>query len=207
MSSFSLAMVSRDPTVYLFHLLTCLMRGARSASFKTYFQSFNTKLFFFVFQSNLKSVHQSAIDSHLKSEESLRDQISSLESKIQDASGQAADLELKLAESAKQLDSALSERLEMEAKLGSATDERTSLLERCLAAETELERSRNQIVELRRKMDDSQAALHELGRENQSIQVRKLQKNNAQALCNSCPKPRSNIWKTKLIMYFSICFR
>merc|ERR1719481_618359 len=46
-----------------------------------------------------------------------------------------------------------------------------SLLERCLAAESELDRSRSSVVELRRKLDDSQAALHELGRENQSIQV------------------------------------
>ena len=46
-----------------------------------------------------------------------------------------------------------------------------SLLERCLGAESELERSRSSLIELRRKLDDSQAALHELGRENQSIQV------------------------------------
>jgi len=52
-------------------------------------------------------------------------------------------------------------------------DERRTLLERCLEAEAELERSRSSMVELRRRLDDSQAALHELGRENQSIQVRK----------------------------------
>ena len=46
-----------------------------------------------------------------------------------------------------------------------------SLLERCLGAESELDRSRSSLIELRRKLDDSQAALHELGRENQSIQV------------------------------------
>jgi early endosome antigen 1 len=45
------------------------------------------------------------------------------------------------------------------------------LLERCLAAESELERMRTTTVEMRRKLDDSQAALHELGRENQAIQV------------------------------------
>ena len=36
-------------------------------------------------------------------------------------------------------------------------------LERCLAAEGELDRSRSTLVELRRKLDDSQAALQELG--------------------------------------------
>ena len=70
-------------------------------------------------------------------------------------------------------DSLLSARLELEAKVESASDERRSLLERCLGAESELERSRSTVVELRRKLDDSQAALHELGRENQSIQVKK----------------------------------
>lgn len=73
-----------------------------------------------------------------------------------------------------QLDAALSAKLEMEAQLGSASDERKSLLERCLLAENELERSRGTVLELRRKLDDSQAALHELGRENQSIQVSKV---------------------------------
>ena len=45
-------------------------------------------------------------------------------------------------------------------------------MERCLGAEGELDRSRSSLIELRRKLDDSQAALHELGRENQSIQVK-----------------------------------
>ena len=63
--------------------------------------------------------------------------------------------------------------MELEAKVGSITDERKSLLERCLAAESELERTRSTTIEMRRKLDDSQAALHELGRENQSIQVKK----------------------------------
>ena len=59
-----------------------------------------------------------------------------------------------------------------------ASDERHSLLERCLGAESELDRSRSTLVELRRKLDDSQAALQELGRENQSIQG-KVKKSNA----------------------------
>lgn len=70
-----------------------------------------------------------------------------------------------------ELNKALSDRLELEAKVSSATDERKTLMERCLEAEAELERSRGSVLELRRKLDDSQAALHELGRENQSIQV------------------------------------
>ena len=68
-------------------------------------------------------------------------------------------------------DAAHSKMLELQAAVGAATEERRGLLERCLAAEAETERSRNLTVELRRKMEDSQAALHELGRENQSLQV------------------------------------
>jgi len=71
----------------------------------------------------------------------------------------------------KERDLALSKSLELEAAVGSANEERRGLLERCVAAEAETERTRNMTVELRRKLDDAQAALHELGRENQSIQV------------------------------------
>ena len=39
-----------------------------------------------------------------------------------------------------EMDSALSAKLELEAKLGSVADERKALLERCLAAESELDR-------------------------------------------------------------------
>jgi len=68
-------------------------------------------------------------------------------------------------------DAAASKLLELEAAVSAISEERRGLLERCLAAEGETERSRNLTIELRRKMDDSQAALHELGRENQSLQV------------------------------------
>lgn len=68
-------------------------------------------------------------------------------------------------------DAALSKRLELEAALGATSEEKKALLERCLAAEGEMEKGRNTNIELRRKLDDAQAAVHELGRENQSLQV------------------------------------
>lgn len=68
-------------------------------------------------------------------------------------------------------DDALSKRLELEAALGATSEEKKALLERCLAAEGEMEKGRNTNIELRRKLDDAQAAVHELGRENQSLQV------------------------------------
>ena len=42
---------------------------------------------------------------------------------------------------------------------------------RCLASETECDKLRERASELRRKVEDMQAALLELGRENQSLQV------------------------------------
>jgi len=42
---------------------------------------------------------------------------------------------------------------------------------RCLASETDCDKLRERVSELRRKVDDTQAALLELGRENQSLQV------------------------------------
>ena len=62
--------------------------------------------------------------------------------------------------------------VDLEAKLENNNEERRALLERCLASEGELEKLREQKNEMRKKLDDAQAALHELGRENQSLQVR-----------------------------------
>ena len=41
-----------------------------------------------------------------------------------------------------------------------------------MTSEEELEKLREKSTELRRKLDDTQSALQELGRENQSLQVR-----------------------------------
>ena len=45
------------------------------------------------------------------------------------------------------------------------------LVERCISSEGECEKLREKVTEHRRKLDDAQAALQELGRENQSLQV------------------------------------
>lgn len=43
---------------------------------------------------------------------------------------------------------------------------------RCVKGEGEIEKLQAKVVELRRKLDDTTAAMQELGRENQSLQVR-----------------------------------
>jgi len=42
---------------------------------------------------------------------------------------------------------------------------------RCVKGEGEMEKLQAKVVELRRKLDDTTAAMQELGRENQSLQV------------------------------------
>lgn len=42
---------------------------------------------------------------------------------------------------------------------------------RCLKGEGEIEKLQAKVVELRRKLEDTTAAMQELGRENQSLQV------------------------------------
>lgn len=56
--------------------------------------------------------------------------------------------------------------------MDAAVEEQRGLVERCVAAESEVDRLQSQLTQLRRKLDDSTAALHELGRENQNLQVR-----------------------------------
>ncbi|KAH9381196.1 hypothetical protein HPB48_003173 [Haemaphysalis longicornis] len=70
-----------------------------------------------------------------------------------------------------QLDAAQGDKLELEAKLENALDERRALLDRCLRSEAEAETLRTNAADLRRRLDDSLAALHELGRENQLLQM------------------------------------
>ena len=51
-------------------------------------------------------------------------------------------------------------------------EEKMELQNNCSQWENEVDRLKFNAAELRRRLEDSQAALHELGRENQSLQVR-----------------------------------
>uniref|UniRef100_UPI00358E9FF8 early endosome antigen 1 n=1 Tax=Myxine glutinosa TaxID=7769 RepID=UPI00358E9FF8 len=63
----------------------------------------------------------------------------------------------------------------MEASLQNGQDERRALLERCVRNESESEKLQSRVTELRRKLEDAQAAMQELGRENQSLQIKQTQ--------------------------------
>lgn len=60
---------------------------------------------------------------------------------------------------------------ELEAKVSVLEEEKLELQNNSSQWETEVDRLKFNAVELRRRLEDSQAALHELGRENQSLQV------------------------------------
>lgn len=66
------------------------------------------------------------------------------------------------------------ENLEMEAKLSNCLDYNNQLLERCVVSEKLCESMKAQNIELKRRYEDTQSALQELGREHQELQVRGL---------------------------------
>jgi chromosome segregation ATPase len=68
--------------------------------------------------------------------------------------------------------------LELEAKYSNCLDERNQLLERCLNSETMCETMSVQKTALQRKLEDTQAALQELGSEHQSLQIQINKKSN-----------------------------
>ncbi|BFZ10758.1 hypothetical protein BsWGS_13797 [Bradybaena similaris] len=87
------------------------------------------------------------------------------------------------------------ERIELEVKLERCNDERRALVERCIASERECEKLREHVAEQRYRLEDIQGALHELGRENQTLQVttttvqgRKWTDDSDVTECTSCGK-------------------
>uniref|UniRef100_A0A6Q2Z9F1 Early endosome antigen 1 n=1 Tax=Esox lucius TaxID=8010 RepID=A0A6Q2Z9F1_ESOLU len=75
----------------------------------------------------------------------------------------------------KQTDELRGEIAVLEATVQNNQDERRALLERCVKGEGEMEKLQAKIVEMRRKLDDTTAAMQELGRENQSLQIKQSQ--------------------------------
>ncbi|KAK2180251.1 hypothetical protein NP493_452g04024 [Ridgeia piscesae] len=92
-------------------------------------------------------------------------------------------------------DELVGQKLELEAKLSNNNDERKALLERCVASEEECRKLREKALEVRRKLDDTQGALQELGRENQTLQIktsktvgRKWADDSVVTNCHACAK-------------------
>jgi len=104
------------------------------------------------------------------------------------------------------------DNLELEAKLSNCVDERNHLLERCLTAEKLCEQMKAQNIEYKRKYEDAESALHELGREHQFLQVQNHKKISSKWVddsevndCAHCHKQFS-VTIRKVIDYKSISF-
>lgn len=130
-------------------------------------------------------------------EESARTelQLSVLNENLGTVRGDLVAAQQQVSELTKLADELKGEKLELEAKLENNNDERRVLLERCLKSEGEFEKVQTKTLELKRKLDDSQAALQEIGRENQSLQItntkvqsRKWVEDNEVKECMGCSK-------------------
>ncbi|XP_066997038.2 early endosome antigen 1 isoform X2 [Anabrus simplex] len=102
------------------------------------------------------------------------------------------------------LDEVSGEKLALEVQLEANNAERQALLERCYASASETETLHRTIADLRRKLDESQAALHELGRENQSLQLdidkltsRKWAEDSEVDQCTLCHREFSRLQRRK----------
>lgn len=86
----------------------------------------------------------------------------------------------------------------LQATVQNNADERRALLERCITAEQSVEQFKQNESQLKRRLDNAQAAMHELGRENQAMQVKhstvlsRQWADDREAIeCSSCRKPFS----------------
>uniref|UniRef100_A0A8C9VKZ0 Early endosome antigen 1 n=1 Tax=Scleropages formosus TaxID=113540 RepID=A0A8C9VKZ0_SCLFO len=98
----------------------------------------------------------------------LNENMSTLKREWQSSQRRVGELE-------KQTDELRGEIAVLEATVQNNQDERRALLERCVKGEGEIEKLQAKLVELRRKLDDTTAAMQELGRENQSLQIKQSQ--------------------------------
>uniref|UniRef100_A0AAY5ETK6 FYVE-type domain-containing protein n=1 Tax=Electrophorus electricus TaxID=8005 RepID=A0AAY5ETK6_ELEEL len=98
----------------------------------------------------------------------LNENVATLKREWQGSQRRVAELE-------KQTDELRGEIAVLEATVQNNQDERRALLERCVKGEGEIEKLQNKVMELKRKLDDTTAAMQELGRENQSLQIKQSQ--------------------------------
>ncbi|KAG0717391.1 Early endosome antigen 1 [Chionoecetes opilio] len=138
--------------------------------------------------ARIRTEHEQLGKTRKEEVSTLSRQLADQNEKVDEAEGRMAGLEAEVAGLA-------GDKLELEVRVEAAAEEQQSLVERCLAAESEVERMQGQLTQLRRKLDDSTAALHELGRENQNLQMetmklagRKWADDSEVLNCNACVK-------------------
>ncbi|ETE64393.1 Early endosome antigen 1, partial [Ophiophagus hannah] len=133
--------------------------------------------------------------SHEESECKLNMQITALNENLGTVKKEWQSSQRRASELEKQIDDLRGEIAVLEATVQNNQDERRVLLERCLKSEGEIEKLQSKVVDARRKLDDTTAAMQELGRENQSLQIkhtqalnRKWAEDNEVQNCMACGK-------------------
>uniref|UniRef100_A0A4W3IKB7 Early endosome antigen 1 n=1 Tax=Callorhinchus milii TaxID=7868 RepID=A0A4W3IKB7_CALMI len=112
---------------------------------------------------------------HEESEAKLNMQITAQNENMATLKKEWQSSQRRVSELEKQTDDLRGEIAVLEATVQNNQDERRALLERCLKSEGEIEKLQGKVVEMRRKLDDTTAAMQELGRENQTLQIKQTQ--------------------------------
>uniref|UniRef100_A0A2K6GJ39 Early endosome antigen 1 n=1 Tax=Propithecus coquereli TaxID=379532 RepID=A0A2K6GJ39_PROCO len=132
---------------------------------------------------------------HEENEAKLTMQVTALNENLGTVKKEWQSSQRRVSELEKQTDDLRGEIAVLEATVQNNQDERRALLERCLKGEGEIEKLQTKVLELQRKLDNTTAAVQELGRENQSLQIkhtqalnRKWAEDNEVQNCMACGK-------------------
>ncbi|KAJ8372384.1 hypothetical protein AAFF_G00290170 [Aldrovandia affinis] len=112
---------------------------------------------------------------HEEAESRLVLQVSALKENVATLKREWQGGQRRVGELEKQTDELRGDIAVLEATVQNNQDERRALLERCVKGESEMEKLQAKALDMRRKLDDTTAAMQELGRENQSLQIKQSQ--------------------------------
>ncbi|RWS05942.1 early endosome antigen 1-like isoform X1 [Dinothrombium tinctorium] len=121
--------------------------------------------------SDLKERLKRVEDECLQREQSLEIEVRNRNESIEKLEQDLKRIKVQTEVSIKQFDEVLSQKVELETKLSYVLDEKMSLFEKCRDLEEENDKLKSELLAVKSKLDDTIAALHELGRENQLLQV------------------------------------
>lgn len=107
-----------------------------------------------------------------RSEDRLQLEVSTLRDNLDSVRGEWQVAIQQVDKVNKDMDELKGQIVVMQATVQNNADERRALLERCILAEQQVEQMEANEQQIKRRLEDAQAAMHELGRENQAMQVK-----------------------------------
>lgn len=126
---------------------------------------------------------------------SLNENLAAARAEAQKYQQETKETQEKLEQAEKRNDDLKGETAVLEATVQNNLDERRKLLERCVAGDEALEKQKKENAELKKKVENAQAAMMELTQENQSLQILSNQKNARRwendddvTTCNGCER-------------------